>query len=172
MSRPAPISVEADPASTTHTNRVRPINDAFRRSFAGGHVMLSRGIASLPEEQRREAEATVQAFEAFSVADDPYNEHDFGAFDLAGPRCFWKIDTYDRSMVGHSTNPADPAAGAVPASIGAAPSGPVLAQPLAQPQRDVIAEIEGLAQLRANGSLSEAEFEVMKAQALSQARGA
>ncbi|WP_162238941.1 SHOCT domain-containing protein [Methylobacterium sp. Leaf85] len=46
------------------------------------------------------------------------------------------------------------------------------AQPLAQPQRDVIAEIEGLAQLRANGSLSEAEFEVMKAQALSQARGA
>ncbi|KQO45709.1 hypothetical protein ASF24_11135 [Methylobacterium sp. Leaf86] len=65
-----------------------------------------------------------------------------------------------------------PAAGAVPASIGAAPSGPVPAQPLAQPQRDVIAEIERLAQLRAGGSLSEAEFEVMKAKALSQARGA
>ncbi|MCJ2128690.1 DUF805 domain-containing protein [Methylobacterium sp. E-045] len=65
-----------------------------------------------------------------------------------------------------------PMAGAVPASIGAAPLGPVPAQPLAQPQRDVIAEIERLAQLRAGGSLSEAEFEVMKAQALSQARGA
>ncbi|GJD40337.1 DUF805 domain-containing protein [Methylobacterium bullatum] len=65
-----------------------------------------------------------------------------------------------------------PAAGAVPASIGAAPSAPVPAQPLAQPQRDVIAEIERLAQLRAGGSVSEAEFEVMKAQALSQARGA
>ncbi|GJD38015.1 DUF805 domain-containing protein [Methylobacterium bullatum] len=64
------------------------------------------------------------------------------------------------------------AAGAVPASIGAAASGPVPAQPLAQQQRDVIAEIERLAQLRANGSLSDAEFEVMKAQALSQARGA
>ena len=63
-------------------------------------------------------------------------------------------------------------AGAVPASIGTAPSGAVPAQPFVQPQRDVIAEIERLAQLRAGGSLSEAEFEVMKAQALSQARGA
>ncbi|GJE15618.1 DUF3768 domain-containing protein [Methylobacterium marchantiae] len=109
MSRPAPINVEADSASTTRTNRVRGLNDAFRRSFAGGHVMLSRGIATLPEEQRLKAEAAVQAFEAFSVANDPHGEHDFGAFDLAGQRCFWKIDTYDRAMVGHSPDPADPA---------------------------------------------------------------
>ena len=79
MSRLAPISVEADPASTTRTNRVRALNDDFRRNFAGGHVMLSRGIAILPEECRRAAEATVQSFEAFSVADDPDGEHDFGA---------------------------------------------------------------------------------------------
>jgi uncharacterized membrane protein YhaH (DUF805 family) len=39
--------------------------------------------------------------------------------------------------------------------------------PAPQPRRDVLAEIERLAQLRANGSLTEAEFEVMKAQALS-----
>ena len=79
MSRPAPISVEADPASTTRTDRVRGLNDAFRRSFSGGHVMLSRGIATLPGDQRREAEVAVQSFEAFSVADDPKSEHDFGA---------------------------------------------------------------------------------------------
>ncbi|TXN27499.1 DUF3768 domain-containing protein [Methylobacterium sp. WL19] len=109
MSRSAPISVEANPASTTRTDRVRALNDAFRRSFAGGHVMLSRGIATLPEERRREAEAVVQSFATFSVADDPYGQHDFGAFDLAGQRCFWKIDTYDRVMVGHSPDPADPA---------------------------------------------------------------
>ena len=35
-------------------------------------------------------------------------------------------------------------------------------------QRDVVAEIERLAQLRASGALSETEFEVMKAQALGQ----
>ncbi|WP_162239919.1 hypothetical protein [Methylobacterium sp. Leaf91] len=48
------MNVEADPASTTRTDRVRALNDAFRRSFTGGHVMLSRGIATLPPEQRRE----------------------------------------------------------------------------------------------------------------------
>ncbi|WP_227440841.1 DUF805 domain-containing protein [Methylobacterium sp. W2] len=65
-----------------------------------------------------------------------------------------------------------PVAGAVPPSIGTATAGHSSAAPVAPPQRDVIAEIERLAQLRAGGSLSEAEFEVMKAQALSQARGA
>ncbi|MHC2018945.1 DUF805 domain-containing protein [Methylobacterium sp. CM6247] len=64
-----------------------------------------------------------------------------------------------------------PVAGVVPASIGTVPSTPTSAAPVAPP-RDVIAEIERLAQLRAGGSLSEAEFEVLKAQALSQARGA
>ncbi|MHC1999209.1 hypothetical protein ACYQR9_02045 [Methylobacterium sp. CM6241] len=52
MSRSAPIGVEADPASTTRTDRVRALNDAFRRSFAGGHVMLSRGIAIGASHQR------------------------------------------------------------------------------------------------------------------------
>ena len=109
MSRLAPNSVEADPASTTRTERVRGLNDAFRGSFAGGHVMLSRGLATLPAALRCEAEATVKSFAAFAADDDPYGEHDFGAFDLAGQRCFWKIDTYDRAMVGHSPDPADPA---------------------------------------------------------------
>lgn len=42
-------------------------------------------------------------------------------------------------------------------------------EPMPSPRpapRDLIAEIERLAQLKANGSLSEAEFEVLKAQAL------
>ena len=67
-----------------------------------------------------------------------------------------------------------PVAGAAPGSIGIMPSAPAPAPaaPVAPPQRDIISEIERLAQLRAGGSLSEAEFEVMKAQALSQARGA
>ncbi|TXN27498.1 DUF805 domain-containing protein [Methylobacterium sp. WL19] len=64
-----------------------------------------------------------------------------------------------------------PAAGAVPATISTVPSTQTPAAPVAPPQRDVIAEIERLAQLRAGGSLSEAEFEVMKAEALSQSRG-
>ena len=46
---------------------------------------------------------------------------------------------------------------------------PASARPV---QRDVIAEIERLAQLKASGSLSEAEFEVMKARTLAQGQSA
>lgn len=53
-----------------------------------------------------------------------------------------------------------------PLSIQAGPVGRELPTPMSPSPRDVIAEIERLAQLRANGSLTEIEFEVMKAQAL------
>lgn len=51
------------------------------------------------------------------------------------------------------------------------PLGNVEMQAAAPPaSRDTVGEIERLAQLRANGSLSDAEFEVMKAQALREGR--
>lgn len=46
-------------------------------------------------------------------------------------------------------------------------TGPSVGIVAAAPPRDAIAEIERLAQLKASGSLSDAEFEVMKAKALS-----
>ena len=36
-------------------------------------------------------------------------EHDFGAIDEGGVRCFWKIDLYDRATEMGSPDPADPA---------------------------------------------------------------
>ena len=38
------------------------------------------------------------SFETFSEDNDPHGQHDFGAFDHAGRRIFWKIDTYDQSL--------------------------------------------------------------------------
>jgi hypothetical protein len=29
---------------------------------------------------------------------DPYGEHDFGSFELAGEKFFWKIDYYDFAL--------------------------------------------------------------------------
>ena len=49
------------------------------------------------------------AFDAFTEDNDPHGEHDFGAFDHAGHRIFWKIDYYDQSLEFGSENPADPA---------------------------------------------------------------
>ena len=49
------------------------------------------------------------AFDAFTDDNDPYGEHDFGAIDEGGVRCFWKIDNYDRATEMGSPDPADPA---------------------------------------------------------------
>jgi Protein of unknown function (DUF3768) len=49
------------------------------------------------------------AFDVFTDDNDPHGEHDFGAVDEGGVRCFWKIDCYDRATEFGSPDPADPA---------------------------------------------------------------
>ena len=94
-----------DPRST----RIRDLNDAFRRTFVGGTVVITVGVEALPSNQRRSILAKVRAFDAFTEDNDPHEEHDFGAIDEGGVRCFWKIDYYDREMEMLSPDPADPA---------------------------------------------------------------
>ena len=36
---------------------------------------------------------TVATFDAFSADNDPHGEHDFGSFELAGDKFFWKSTT-------------------------------------------------------------------------------
>ncbi len=48
-------------------------------------------------------------FEDFTADNDPYGEHDFGAFQLGGEKLFWKIDYYDLALEMGSPDPADPA---------------------------------------------------------------
>jgi len=50
----------------------------------------------------------VARFDAFTAADDPYGEHDFGSFEHEGYRVFWKIDYYAPGMERGSEDPADP----------------------------------------------------------------
>jgi hypothetical protein len=51
----------------------------------------------------------VRAFSAFTKENDPFNEHDFGAFEFDEDTIFWKIDYYDLSLTYGSDDPADPA---------------------------------------------------------------
>jgi hypothetical protein len=37
----------------TKTEAIRALNDAFRRSFIGGAVMITAGVEGMPPEQRR-----------------------------------------------------------------------------------------------------------------------
>ena len=70
---------------------------------------MTAGIAALPPEDQAAILAKVIAFDAFSEDNDPHGEHDFGAFDHAEHRIFWKIDLYDREMELMSPDPSDPA---------------------------------------------------------------
>jgi len=89
--------------------RIRALNDDFRRTFVGGAVMITAGVEAMPAEQRRSLLAKVRAFDAFTEDNDPHGEHDFGAIDEGDVRCFWKIGYYDREMTMHSDDAADPA---------------------------------------------------------------
>ncbi len=91
------------------SDRIRALNDAFRRTFVGGAVMITAGVEAMPLDQRRSLLQKVRSFDAFGEDNDPHGEHDFGAVDEAGVRCFWKIDYYDRKTEFGSPDPADPA---------------------------------------------------------------
>ncbi|UVK39370.1 DUF3768 domain-containing protein [Mesorhizobium sp. AR10] len=92
---------------TDKTPEIRRLNDAFRRSFIGGHVVLTSGVAALADTERRALLRSVRAFEAFNSGNDPHAEHDFGAIDLEGSKFFWKIDYYDAEMRGGSPDPTN-----------------------------------------------------------------
>ncbi len=104
-------SVSDDPpkAPSAETLAIRTLNDAFRRTFQGGTLMLTAGIVDLGLAAQRAILLKVATFDAFSGDNDPYGEHDFGAIDHAGSKIFWKIDYYDPSLTYGSDNPADPA---------------------------------------------------------------
>ena len=88
--------------------RIRALNDAFRRTFVGGMVMITAGVEAMPLDQRRSLLAKVRAFDGFTDDNDPHGEHDFGAIDEGGGRCFWKIEYNDRATEMGSPDPADP----------------------------------------------------------------
>ena len=88
---------------------IRRLNDSFRRSLSGGGKrLMTAGIAALPYPDQAAILAKVMQHDDFPEGDDPYGEHDFGAFDHAGQRIFWKIDTYDPTEEFGSEDPADP----------------------------------------------------------------
>jgi len=89
-------------------NKIRELNDQFRKTFTGGKVLRTIGVASLPTTEQATVLTMVQTFDKFSKANDPYGEHDFGAFDFNGITYFWKIDYYDHDYLYISPDAADP----------------------------------------------------------------
>jgi hypothetical protein len=81
------------------TARIRALNDELRQNFAEGLAVMTPGIAALGGEAVARIVKTVAVFDDFCHANDPHEEHDFGAFDADGHRVFFKIDLYEEPDV-------------------------------------------------------------------------
>ena len=88
--------------------RIRALNDELRQKLIGGMAVITPGIAALGEEAVARIVKTIDVYDDFCHANDPHEEHDFGAFDVDGKRVFFKIDYYDETLTVHSPDPSDP----------------------------------------------------------------
>ena len=87
---------------------IATLNDNFRKSFIGGQVLLTAGIAAMSSEDKANIISMVQNFNDFTPSNDVYGEHDFLSIDYKDNKIFAKIDYYDRFNTHFaSENPAD-----------------------------------------------------------------
>jgi hypothetical protein len=92
----------------TQTERIRTLNDDLRQHLLSGGAVITPGVAALGQETLNRIVQTIAVFDDFCQANDPYEEHDFGAFDVDGITIFFKIDYFDKTLTHHSPDPADP----------------------------------------------------------------
>jgi hypothetical protein len=88
--------------------QVRLLNDQFRvRGLGLGSFMHTDGVHERGPQFVLAAVLAVRSFSDFTVNNDPYREHDFGAFEIDGEKLFFKIDYYDLKLEAHSPDAAD-----------------------------------------------------------------
>lgn len=92
---------------SNQTVQIRTLNDLFRKTFVGGAVVVTQGVSELDEAKGARILSLVRSYNTFDRDNDPYGEHDFGSIDAEGTSVFWKIDYYDKTLSGHSNDPAD-----------------------------------------------------------------
>ena len=91
------------------SQRIRELNDQFRRTGLGGRQFITPGIQEMGLLDVMTIRQLVASYDAFCEDNDPHGEHDFGNLTHRGQTIFWKIDYYDATLTAGSPNPADPA---------------------------------------------------------------
>src|SRR5262249_30877566 len=89
--------------------RIRALNDELRQHLAGGTALTTPVGEALGQAPAGRIFKTSVVFDDFCHANDPHEEHDFGAFEVDGHAVMFKIDYYDKDLCCHSPDPADPA---------------------------------------------------------------
>ena len=90
---------------TALSAKIAALNDAARRNVMS--YLTSAGVISLEPSIVGDIYTAVRNFSRFTEDNDPYGEHDFGSFAVAGNKVFWKIDYYD-STLKNWCDPLDP----------------------------------------------------------------
>jgi hypothetical protein len=103
-----PPRPNASSSTQSAIERIRALNDQFRRTLQGGKVFITAGVDALGPQRVLAILRRVTEFNSFTPDNDPYGEHDFGSFEEGGERFFWKIDYYDEDLEHGSEDPADP----------------------------------------------------------------
>lgn len=98
----------ADQGIGARREQIRALNDALRKSMAGGHWMVSDGIIARGSLFTDAAIDAVVKFGGFNYDNDPHNEHDFGVVEIEGIKVFFKIDYYDLDLRFGSPDPSNP----------------------------------------------------------------
>lgn len=94
--------------SDEKSTRIRELNDKFRTTGIGGTIVMTRGVSELGETLVNQIALAVKTFDTYTPDNDPYGEHDFGAFEIGEHKFFWKIDYYDADMIHGSNDASDP----------------------------------------------------------------
>lgn len=93
---------------TVRKPTITELNDEFRQNpLRFGRLTLTAGVDAKGQDYVIRAMRLIANYGSFPHGDDPYGEHDFGAFVLDDERLFWKIDYYDPTMQFGSEDPAD-----------------------------------------------------------------
>lgn len=96
----------------TRTEAIRDLNDRFRKGDTSipGRMMMTIGVQELLNDDASKIATlirTIRGFDSFDAGNDPWQEHDFGAFAFDGQKLFFKIDAYAPDLQHGSDDPAD-----------------------------------------------------------------
>ena len=81
------------------TEQIRALNDKLRQNLTVGTAFITAGIAALGPDAVARIVKTIAVYDDFCHANDPYEEHDFGSFEVDGQTIFFKIDLYEERGV-------------------------------------------------------------------------
>ena len=90
------------------TEQICALNHALRQNFHEGTAVMTVGVAALGAEAVARIVKTIAVYDDFCHANDPYEEHDFGAFEADGHTIFFTIEYYNKALTSHSPDPAVP----------------------------------------------------------------